>query len=155
MILTKKSFYITSLLVMAVDQFTKNLAISHLQAPITVCDYLNLLIVKNFGVSFGILNFGVPIVTTRILIAAFVTAIIAFLLKIEQKSLPISLIIGGALGNLFDRIYLGYVIDFIDVHVMEYHWPAFNIADCAVCIGVFLYVLPTKSGSKRGKNAIK
>jgi len=152
MILTKKSFYITSLLIASFDQLTKYLAVSSLATSITVCDYLNLILVKNFGISFGILNFGAPIVTTRILIAIFVASIIAFLLKIEQKSLPISLVVGGALGNLFDRIFLGYVIDFIDIHVMEYHWPAFNIADCAVCIGVFLYILPTKHNSNGGKN---
>lgn len=56
-------------------------------------------------------------------------------------SLGLALIMGGALGNLIDRLWLGMVIDFVDLHVAGWHWPAFNIADSAVCIGAFLYVL--------------
>lgn len=56
-------------------------------------------------------------------------------------SLGLALIMGGALGNLIDRLWLGMVIDFIDLHVAGYHWPAFNVADSAVCVGAVLYVL--------------
>ena len=53
----------------------------------------------------------------------------------------LSLILGGALGNVIDRILYGYVIDFLDVHVGSWHWPAFNVADSAICVGAALFVL--------------
>ena len=56
-------------------------------------------------------------------------------------SVALALIMGGALGNLIDRLWLGMVIDFVDVHAGGWHWPAFNIADSAVCVGAVLYVL--------------
>ena len=56
-------------------------------------------------------------------------------------SFGLALIMGGALGNLIDRLWLGMVIDFIDLHVAGWHWPAFNVADSAVCVGAVLYVL--------------
>ena len=56
-------------------------------------------------------------------------------------SVALALIMGGALGNLVDRLWLGMVIDFIDVHAGGWHWPAFNVADSAVCVGAVLYVL--------------
>ena len=55
--------------------------------------------------------------------------------------LALSLILGGALGNLVDRIFLGHVIDFIDVYYTHYHWPAFNLADSAICVGAFLLLI--------------
>jgi signal peptidase II len=59
--------------------------------------------------------------------------------KLEVISL--SLILGGAIGNLIDRLIFGYVIDFLDVYYQSYHWPAFNIADSAICIGAVLLIL--------------
>lgn len=56
-------------------------------------------------------------------------------------SVGLALIMGGALGNLIDRLWLGMVVDFIDLHVADWHWPAFNVADSAVCVGAVLYVL--------------
>jgi signal peptidase II len=53
----------------------------------------------------------------------------------------LSLVLGGALGNLYDRLRYGYVIDFIDVHWFEHHWPFFNVADMAICIGVGLLLI--------------
>ena len=62
-----------------------------------------------------------------------------FLEKLFCVSL--SLILGGALGNLWDRISLGYVVDFLDFHYGGYHWPAFNVADSAICVGALLLIL--------------
>jgi len=55
----------------------------------------------------------------------------------------IGLIVGGAIGNLIDRIVYGHVVDFLDFYIRDYHWPAFNIADSAICVGVGLYILLT------------
>jgi signal peptidase II len=58
-----------------------------------------------------------------------------------RQALALSLVLGGAIGNLVDRLYLGYVVDFIDVHYAGWHWPAFNIADAAITVGIFLLVI--------------
>ena len=59
----------------------------------------------------------------------------------RMQAAGLSLILAGAVGNLMDRILLGHVIDFIDVYYSHYHWPAFNIADSAICVGAFLLIL--------------
>jgi signal peptidase II len=64
----------------------------------------------------------------------------------------LSLIFSGALGNLIDRVRLGEVIDFLDVHWRGHHWPAFNIADSAICVGVFLLAFDMYLEEKRAKN---
>ena len=63
-----------------------------------------------------------------------------------------SLILGGALGNLVDRLRLGMVIDFLDVHYVQYHWPAFNVADSAITVGVSLMLLELILDERRGRN---
>ncbi len=78
--------------------------------------------------------------------------------KLAQVS--VGLFAGGVLGNLIDRICYGHVIDFLDVHlpIINYRWPAFNIADCAICIGVFLYIISSILGDikkNRNKTAVK
>jgi signal peptidase II len=67
-----------------------------------------------------------------------------------QKLIALTLMLGGALSNLFDRVYYGAVIDFIDVYFGYHHWPVFNLADCSICVGAFLLLLikePKKSNS--------
>jgi signal peptidase II len=71
--------------------------------------------------------------------------ITVWLLRLQKHetlmAAALSLILGGAIGNLIDRVAYGYVIDFLDVHYQDWHWPAFNIADSAICIGVGLMLL--------------
>lgn len=79
-------------------------------------------------------------------LALIVSGIItAWLLRLEKHetlmATALSLILGGAIGNLIDRVAYGYVIDFLDVYYQQWHWPAFNIADSAICIGVALMLL--------------
>jgi signal peptidase II len=64
-------------------------------------------------------------------------------------SLALSLILGGAVGNLIDRLVYGYVIDFIDVYYGSWHWPAFNVADAAISVGAFLLLLDAFRGNKQ------
>ena len=66
-------------------------------------------------------------------------------------ALGLSLVLGGAIGNLWDRVTLGYVVDFIDVYYQQSHWPAFNIADSAICVGAVLLVLDSFRGERDEK----
>ncbi|BHH82985.1 signal peptidase II [Desulforhopalus sp. 52FAK] len=72
-------------------------------------------------------------------------------LQLENKYyfIPIGLIVGGAIGNLIDRVRLGSVVDFLDFYVGSYHWPAFNVADSAICVGAVLFIGMNFSGSNK------
>jgi signal peptidase II len=140
---------IISLIVLALDQATK-FYIDHrfaLYESVPVFEnFFHITYVRNKGAAFGILSdnaFRIPFFITVASIAAI--GIIWYLHKIgnEQKLhlLALSLVFSGAVGNLIDRIRLGEVIDFLDVHWYQHHWPAFNVADSAICIGVCLLLI--------------
>ena len=106
--------------------------------------FLNIVLVWNSGISFGIFN-GIKFMSYIIM---SINILISYILIINiiksnnyTESISLSLILGGAIGNIFDRFYRGSVIDFIDFHIKDYHWPAFNIADSSVFIGIFVYIL--------------
>lgn len=135
--------------VIALDLITKNMANYYLTRLTTeeITSFFNLVLVYNNGSAFGLfanqsgwqlwLFVGVATVVAL--------AILAWLWKSTSKhaftALGLSLILGGTLGNLYDRIVDGYVIDFLDFHIADYHWPAFNIADAAICLGVFFMII--------------
>ena len=101
--------------------------------------YLNLYLIWNQGVAFGLISFDDQIIYN--LITFIISSIIIFLIILAAKTEGIRryfyiLIIGGALGNFFDRIYYSAVPDFIDLHIGEFHWFVFNIADIFITIGV-------------------
>ena len=127
--------------VLLLDQFTKYLVYKFLfpDKVIKLLPFLNLVYVENTGIAFGMfksLPAGFFIVVTTI-ITFFV---IYLFFKDRQNWFVYSLIIAGALGNTADRIIHGYVIDFIDLHAWVFHWPAFNVADSAISIGVVLFI---------------
>ncbi len=138
-----------SWLVLIIDQMTKWFALRHLpfQKPIMVTSFFNLTLEFNNGSAFGFLN--IPGSWQRWLFALIAIAIMTFVfswlkrLSVQQRQVAIalSLILGGAAGNLLDRLFHGYVIDFISWHAGNYYWPTFNIADSAVCLGAFLLIL--------------
>lgn len=123
--------------------------------------WLNFTMVWNKGISFGMFGAGqgkTPLLFIALsMIISFGLLIWLVLARTKMLFLALPLIIGGAIGNVIDRVRFGAVADFIDVHIGDRHWPAFNIADACVCIGAFLLILDTifdKSGSKKGtKNA--
>lgn len=108
--------------------------------PIEVNSYFNLVTVWNQGVSFGMFaSHNQPQIL--IALASVITLILLiWLSRNESKivALALGLAIGGATGNIIDRIKFGKVFDFLDFHISGWHWPAFNIADCGVVIGVVL-----------------
>jgi signal peptidase II len=144
---------LVSILSLAADIGSKSWAEHHLDGyPGTVeiwKNYVTLLLAKNRGGAWGLLQSTSENVRRPFFLLVSVAAI-AFIMTLyrrlteRQKALKwgLPLVLGGALGNVFDRIRYGHVIDFIDVHVLykgtEHHWPTFNIADVAICVGVGL-----------------
>lgn len=138
-----------AVVVLILDQLTKYLAVGYLAVYQTayVLPFFNLTLAFNTGAAFSFLsgNGG----TSNYIFMAFASvvsvALIAMLGKLASskklQAMSLALILGGALGNLFDRIRLGFVVDFLDFHVGGYHWPAFNLADSAICVGVVLLII--------------
>jgi signal peptidase II len=136
-------FFALALGVVVLDQFTKGLASGALDygQPVRVFWWFNLTLQHNTGAAFSFLNdaggwqryfFGVAAV-----VISGVLAVWLYLMPRGQLLLAVSLglILGGALGNLWDRVVLGYVVDFISVHYDKYYFPAFNCADSAITVG--------------------
>lgn len=148
MIAPLRAGLLIAVLVIFFDQVTKWVALSGLdfgQNPITVTSFFNLVLVWNRGVSFGMFNdagaYG-PWILSGLAIAV-VIGLLYWLRQVDNwlAVSALGLVIGGALGNVIDRFRFGAVVDFLDVHVAGYHWPAFNIADAAICIGAGLLLL--------------
>jgi len=147
-------------LVVLVDQFTKHL-VNESVAPygsVTVIEnFLYLSHVRNPGGAFGVLAWVHP--NVFVMVAALAIGVI-FLFYVSLgagqrlPALALALILGGALGNLWDRIRLGQVVDFIDVHWHAFKWPAFNVADSAITIGVFLLLLEMLGGETQKRRGL-
>ena len=137
--------------VVALDQVTKLLVLDRLPLGVPiglVDDLLSFTLVMNPGLAFGLLG-SVPR-TWRWVVAALSLVALAVLAQVALRVLPaggwvgrvaIGLIFGGAVGNLIDRARFGAVVDFVDVHWRGWHWPAFNVADSAITVGVALLAL--------------
>jgi len=157
-----------SILSLAADVASKSWAEHHLDGyPGTVevwKNHLTLLLAKNRGGAWGLLQSTSENVRRPFFLLVSVAAI-AFImtlyrrLQVRQRALKwgLPLVLGGALGNVFDRIRYGHVIDFIDAHAIykgvEHHWPTFNIADVAICVGVGLMAIDMFA-SKRGPRPV-
>lgn len=137
-----------AVLVFGLDQLTKWAALFVLDLPeqsITVTPFFNLVMVWNRGVSFGMLNSAGAFAPWLLagLALAVVIGLLVWLRRTEHWLIAIGLglVIGGALGNVVDRLRYGAVVDFLDFHAAGYHWPAFNVADAAICIGAAVIVV--------------
>ncbi len=130
-------------LIAMLDQGSKWWILADVMDPprlISVTPFFNIVLVWNRGVSFGILNQDsawVPWLLSA-LAAAICVGLFIWLRRAEGRWLAggLGLIIGGALGNVIDRVRYGAVFDFLDVHAAGFHWPAFNVADAAITVGV-------------------
>jgi signal peptidase II len=104
---------------------------------------LNIVYVENRGVSFGLLSeFNIPFYLG--ILSLIISGYIVYLILKTKNKLEIiglSLILGGALGNGYDRLVNGYVVDFIDIYFKKYHWPAFNFADLFITLGAILFFI--------------
>lgn len=151
---TLKIFILTMVSVAALDQLTKYviMAALHPHQAIEVLPFFNIVYYRNPGAAFGIFNDGGAL-RTLFLIGTSTVALIVIAVLLRQSKDPVlsfalSLIAGGAAGNLIDRVRFGSVIDFLDFYVSSYHWPAFNVADSAITAGVVLAVFSFYSDPK-------
>jgi signal peptidase II len=135
-----------SITVILLDQWTKSIAMRHLSLtqPHHIMPFLNFNLAFNTGSAFSFLgNASGWQMWLFIGFAVVVCLLVLFWLGRLSKqqhwlAIALALILGGALGNLFDRLHYGYVVDFIDFYVKNWHWPTFNLADSAICIGVVM-----------------
>ena len=135
--------------ILVLDQATKLFIDSHFQLyeSVTVFEnFFHITYIRNQGAAFGLLassSVRIPFFITVSLVAAF--GILWYLRNLRDdqvlQNFSLSLIFAGAVGNLIDRVRLGEVIDFIDVHWYRHHWPAFNVADSAISVGVGLLLI--------------
>ncbi len=143
------------------DQLTKAWALTRLSPahPVVVVPGLvDLTLVLNPGVAFGIFAWLPP--GWRWLVMVFSLAALVLLCSVALRIVPqggwpgrvaLGLVFGGAAGNLLDRWRLGSVVDFVDVHWRQYHWPAFNVADSAITVGVVLLAAELAFAGQQGR----
>jgi len=143
---------IIAALVIALDRWSKLWIVHHIRighARVIIPGVFRLTHVLNTGAAFSLFEGSTsPAMVRNMLIAFSVLAVIvvlALLWKYGRQfsliSFSLALILGGALGNLYDRVRYGHVVDFLEVHIVHYHWPDFNVADSAICIGACLLLI--------------
>ena len=137
-----------ALVLLGLDQLTKWVVLALLDLParpIAVTPFFNLVMVWNRGVSFGMLD-ALGAAAPWLLSGLALAVVIGLLFWLRQSehammAIGLGLVIGGALGNVFDRVRYGAVVDFLDFHLAGWHWPAFNLADAGICVGAGLIVV--------------
>ena len=138
--------FFTIITIFIIDRITKLRIIENQlnNGSIFINDYLNFELVWNTGIGFGLLNFEANLVYHLIssLIFVVIITILIFMIKSEKyESFYFSLILGGAIGNFYDRVTYFAVPDFIDFHINNYHWFTFNLADIFISIGIILIII--------------
>jgi signal peptidase II len=153
---------VIALAIVGLDRVTKLWIVAHIKmghAIVVIPKVFRLTHVLNTGAAFSMFESTPSPALVRNLLIAFsliaVVVVLALLWKmgrsVTMTSVALALILGGAIGNLYDRIRLQYVVDFLEVHIFSYHWPDFNVADSAIVIGACLLLLEMiRPQSKRG-----
>lgn len=154
-------WYLLALLVVVLDQLSKLWASSVLSygEPVPLTSFFNFTLLHNPGAAFSFLSdaggwqrwffAGLAIVVSVLLVV--------WIARSQQsgrrETFALAFILGGALGNLYDRIEFGYVVDFIVVHYRDYFWPAFNLADAAITLGAFILIADMFLTKEKKSNA--
>ena len=144
--------FVIALFAVLIDRFTKVLVSSKLetgQAITVIPGVFRITHVLNFGAAFSMFAESASPVAVRasLIVFSVVAGVIVFTMLwkmgrvFSPASVGLALIFGGAIGNLYDRIRLHYVIDFLEVHIVHYHWPDFNVADSCISVGAVLLLL--------------
>jgi len=149
--MTIRKLFLYIFVVALIDQITKYAVESVIVPlnPITIIPkFFNLVLTYNKGVAFGFMSewseaFRIVIISITSVIAVGILIWMYFSTykSSETHCLAIAMILGGALGNIIDRIRVGAVVDFLDFYIATWHWPAFNVADSCICIGVFILIM--------------
>ncbi|SMO33643.1 signal peptidase II [Balnearium lithotrophicum] len=141
-------FLLTSLIIFFLDRVTKFLALKELNHPVEVIPgFFSLRLAENRGAAFSIFSTGSEPVRKFFLIVVPLLICIYILYYVLKNrlspriSISLGLIFGGALGNLYDRVFSGKVLDFLDFYIGNYHYPTFNVADVAVFLGTVALIL--------------
>lgn len=155
-----KPWLLITLVVLLLDQWTKHLVLENmaLYSRIELMPFFNLVHVHNYGAAFSFLSdqpgwqrWFLSGITTVISVVIFI-----WLTRLNKTQLLLAtalvFILGGALGNLYDRLAYGYVVDFIDWYYGTYHWPAFNLADAAISLGAVLLIVDTFKNPEKAKS---
>ncbi len=157
------SFVLTTVICLIVDQISKIYIDSHFaigESRQVISNFFHITYVRNPGAAFGMLSDSAIRLPFFLSISAIATiAILWYARRIAAEKqwqlFSLGLILSGALGNFIDRIRLGEVIDFLDVHWYNYHWPAFNVADSAICVGVGIMLVCTWHEEREHKQESK
>ncbi len=150
-------YLLASIIFIALDQFSKFYIVQSIKYGTKIQiirNFFSLTNVRNFGAGFSILQNQKTFLIFVPIVAVFVLTYLLVTEKNKRKITSISyiLIIAGAIGNLIDRVRLGFVIDFLDFIIFGYDFPVFNLADTFITIGCFLLIIDNLLGSKDAKN---
>jgi signal peptidase II len=142
-----RKFILMSIFILILDQATKLLVTFYIpyESYIEISSFFKLVNFHNTGAAFSFLHNAGGWQRYFLIFITLIAVVWIIFMLMKNKHMPIIslsllLILGGALGNLIDRIRLGYVIDFIYLHINGWYWPAFNIADSAICVGAGLLI---------------
>ena len=151
---------VVAVLVALADQLSKSWVLDRFtaEAPrlLPVTPFFNLVLTWNRGMRFGLFNNDAArnALVFSVLAVLIVGALLVWLSRVRETllSIAIGLVVGGAAGNVVDRLGRGAVVDFLDFHVAGWHWFAFNLADAAICVGVGLMVIDGLLGRREAHN---
>lgn len=154
---TALSWWWIAAMVVGLDQLTKGLANAYLtlHTPWQILPFFNFTLMYNYGAAFSLLAEAGGWQRWFLTGLAFIVSIllIIWLARTSKQqillAISLMLILGGAIGNMLDRIIFGYVIDFIDIYYQNWHWPAFNIADTAITLGAIGLLIETFWGKSQ------
>ena len=157
----KKNLFISSsliLLIFLLDRVSKTYVIylndKLLGIEILSSKFLNIRLIWNEGIAFGLLSFNDKIIYNLLTFIIFIIILIIFFMVLKSyglKKYSLLMILGGALGNVYDRIFYGAVPDFIDFHIGNFHWFIFNVADIFITLGVIFMIIIEITGNNKNK----
>ena len=157
----KKNLFISSsfiFLIFLLDRVSKTYVIylndKLLGIEILSSKFLNIRLIWNEGIAFGLLSFNDKIIYNLLTFIIFIIILIIFFMVLKSyglKKFSLLMILGGALGNVYDRIFYGAVPDFIDFHIGNFHWFIFNVADIFITLGVIFMIIIEITGNNKNK----
>ena len=153
-----QKYFISVLFLVIIDQLSKHFAGLHLQTPYPLTSFFSFTLAHNYGAAFSFLadmgGWQRYLLSAISIIASIVLAVWMHrtALKQQLKLSALALILAGALGNMLDRVFQGFVVDFIDLHYLQWHFPIFNIADSLIFIGAVLLIIAEYKHEKSVKN---